>query len=377
MIVKAVIGPKNVSYIILKRFLRFNLHDFFPNKWVLSSQDGIFPCADNEVGPRWRSRCSSPRCKHVSATPADHGGLGVGQVPAGGLGHHLGQLGDRQQRVRQGRALDELGSTSMVCTNGAVVETGKEGERVVHRGWDREALMRHIGQVGAETISKMHGLNEALRRMTHTRLDPERFHKLTNAAAAPLGQTGMEELRMDISPDSSVYDAYNHLDCLSQRKSPGPSIAKEHETEVKRRWLKADYCEQSLIHFLPLRLSPSHIGQTNESTGGDLDPIIIHRSVSEGHIQDEEEKQMLSHLGYTQYDRLVLPLILLLSFGPHRCSENRDISKGMSLWIWQGTFVLYFNSRWKTMVCHFTRRSWWSLSRTSLMTVIRAHIQFM
>ncbi len=58
--------------------------------------------------------------------------------------------------------------------------------------------------------------------MTQTRLGERSLDELEWAIAAPLGRKGLETLRAEVTSDSSVYDAYNHLRFVSRRKQLGP-----------------------------------------------------------------------------------------------------------------------------------------------------------
>ncbi|MHB1684125.1 MAG: hypothetical protein ACYCYO_15060 [Bacilli bacterium] len=109
----------------------------------------------------------------------------------------------------------------LVCTNGAVVSDDEE-HRYVHRGWERDGLVRHLSTIGEATISRMGEMDARLRRMAETRLGPQRHRDLEKASARSLGKIGVEEFRAAVSQDSSVYDAYNHLTLVSQQKKLGP-----------------------------------------------------------------------------------------------------------------------------------------------------------
>jgi len=110
----------------------------------------------------------------------------------------------------------------LVCTNGAVVHDGEAEHRYVHRGWQREGLVQHLSTIGEATISRMGGMDERLRRMTETRLGTHRHVDLGRASARALGKAGVETFNETLTPDSSVYDAYNHLTFVSQKKKLGP-----------------------------------------------------------------------------------------------------------------------------------------------------------
>ncbi len=110
----------------------------------------------------------------------------------------------------------------LVCTNGAVVSE-KEQNRYVHRGWQREDLIKHLSSVGEATLSRMKGLNDKLRMLAETRLGESQFSRLEQASAKSLGRTGLETYRSSLTTDSSIYDAYNHLTYVSQQKKLGPN----------------------------------------------------------------------------------------------------------------------------------------------------------
>lgn len=110
----------------------------------------------------------------------------------------------------------------LVCTNGAVVPSQAQEAKFVHRGWEREGLIRHIGEAGSEAVSRVKGLDDALKRMVETRLGDREHSRLLRTVAEPLGKRGLEEFRTAMSPDSTLYDAYNHLTAVSQRRSLGP-----------------------------------------------------------------------------------------------------------------------------------------------------------
>lgn len=109
----------------------------------------------------------------------------------------------------------------LVCTNGAVVRSRNRGERYVHRGWDKDGLVRHVGEIGAQTIAQTR-LNEALRALTQTSIGESRLNDLGRRSAPHLGRKGFDTFQTKLSPDSSLYDAYNHLTFVSQRKPLGP-----------------------------------------------------------------------------------------------------------------------------------------------------------
>jgi len=109
----------------------------------------------------------------------------------------------------------------LICTNGAVV-SDEEDHRYMHRGWERAGLVQHLSTIGEATISRMGGMDERLHRMTESRLGTRRHGDLGQVSARALGKAGLQEFHEVIKPDSSVYDAYNHLTLVSQQKKLGP-----------------------------------------------------------------------------------------------------------------------------------------------------------
>jgi len=110
----------------------------------------------------------------------------------------------------------------LVCTNGAVVNDGESEHRYVHRGWAREGLVSHLSTVGAATLSRLGGVEERLREMAQTRLGSRRLVDLARATVPALGKKGVEAMQSELTADSSLYDAYNHLTLVSQQRKMAP-----------------------------------------------------------------------------------------------------------------------------------------------------------
>ncbi|MCY0903161.1 MAG: hypothetical protein OWU32_13450, partial [Firmicutes bacterium] len=71
-------------------------------------------------------------------------------------------------------------------------------------------------------------VEERLRQMGQTRLGPRRLVDLTRLTAAALGRKGVEAMQSELTADSSLYDAYNHLTDASQQKN----MAQRRELEL-------------------------------------------------------------------------------------------------------------------------------------------------
>jgi len=110
----------------------------------------------------------------------------------------------------------------LICTNGAVVPSGEQKQRFVHRGWGRNDLVAHMSELGAAAVARMGSVEERLREMAQTKLGEEMFGGLARLAAPALGKEGVKEFRAEVSPDASVYDAYNHLTFVSQERRLAP-----------------------------------------------------------------------------------------------------------------------------------------------------------
>jgi len=108
----------------------------------------------------------------------------------------------------------------LVCTNGAVVSHGSDN-RYMHRGWDREGLVAHLSTAGEAALSRL-GVEERLREMAQTRLGSRRLVDLARATTPVLGKKGVEAMQSELTADSSLYDAYNHLTLVSQERKMGP-----------------------------------------------------------------------------------------------------------------------------------------------------------
>jgi len=68
----------------------------------------------------------------------------------------------------------------------------------------------------------MGGTDERLRRMADTHLGSHRDADLGRVSARALGKARLEAFYLALTPDSSVYDAYNHLTLVSQQRKMGP-----------------------------------------------------------------------------------------------------------------------------------------------------------
>jgi len=110
----------------------------------------------------------------------------------------------------------------LVCTNGAVVIDGESEHRYVHRGWDREGLVAHLSTAGEAALSRPSGVEERLRHMAQTRLGSQGLVNLARATTPVLRKKGVEAMHSELTADSSLYDAYNHLTLVSQQRKMGP-----------------------------------------------------------------------------------------------------------------------------------------------------------
>lgn len=76
--------------------------------------------------------------------------------------------------------------------------------------------MKHLVSVGHQMIFKMGELDVALRRMTQKRIGVRRYSKLIKEMATPLGRKGILPFQKSVTPESSIYDAYNYITFVSQ-----------------------------------------------------------------------------------------------------------------------------------------------------------------
>lgn len=104
----------------------------------------------------------------------------------------------------------------LVCSNGAVIGQGDESYRYVHKGWGREELLTHLGSVGHQMISRMGEMDVALWKMTQKRLGLRLYSKLLKEMGTSLGRKGILLFQKSVTPESSVYDAYNYITFVSQ-----------------------------------------------------------------------------------------------------------------------------------------------------------------
>jgi hypothetical protein len=87
---------------------------------------------------------------------------------------------------------------------------------------DREALIAHLTSEGEAAVARLGGLDERLRKLVETKVGQPRLAALERATAPFLGRQGVETFRAEITEDSSLYDAYNHLTFVSQQRKLGP-----------------------------------------------------------------------------------------------------------------------------------------------------------